>query len=376
MKSLYYGCMPAERDGGAVVFYYQLRKMYELDKTNEYYLIPKVKSQVDKTALPFAKFVFPNKKEYIPQLMEKLGIKTFWSFHIANGLDELVDPIHEVDGKIINWQTIHWTTDMIFTMENIKKIDYWVAPTNYARSVLNQIGKIPSVKISVIPHGVDREKFYPEPHEMNKFRSEHGISPKTKVILFSGRLDTWKGIQNVIPVIRYFTEKYDCVFVIKAHPDENSKISLGLDLIFSTIASRNPKVFYSPKWVKPEEMENIFHSLDILLSPTGHEGFNVPLIESMACGKPVLTTNLTNHREIVGKAGLMFKPTVKVGVCDKVQPIKVLSPQQIKDGLEYLLQNPELCEEMGEIGKERVKKYFDLEKVSMAWLELLKYVEG
>jgi len=358
VKSLYYGCVPWERDGGAVVLYYQLRKMYELDKTNEYYLIPKVRSQVDKKALPFAKYVFPKQKQFIPEIMKKLGIKTFWSFHIAQGLDDLVDPIHSCGGKIVNWQTIHWTSDQIFTMENLDKIDFWVAPTNYARSVLNQIGKIPSSKISVIPHGVDREKFYPVPHEFDRFRSEHGISPKTKVILFSGRLDLWKGIHNLIPVIRYFTEKYDCAFIIKAHPDRNSGTSLGLDMVFSTIAFRNPRVLYIPEWVKPEEMERILRSLDILLSPSGHEGFNVPLIESMACGKPVFTTNLANHREIVDKAGLLF-----------------LSSEQIKEGLEYLLENPELCEEMGEIGKERVKRYFDLEKVSRAWLELLKYVE-
>jgi glycosyltransferase involved in cell wall biosynthesis len=362
------------KDGGAVVTYYQLLKMHELDPKHEFFVIPKAPEEADKRVLSFANFVIPKQMTYLYLIMQKLQIKTFWSFHIAQNLDPYVEGIHSVGGKIINWQTIHWVTDMIFTMDHIKDIDHWVAPTLFARSIMIQNGIEPD-RITYIPHGVDITKFFKEPHKDNEWRKEIGIKPETKVILFSGRLDLWKGIHNLIPVVREFTEKYDVVFAIKGHPDMNNQTSKNLDFVMTTIHSRNPKFIYIPEWLSPDKMEILMRAADIVLSPSGHEGFNVPLAESMACARPVLTTALANHKEIVGKAGIFFKPTEQVGLCDNVQPIKVLSPEQIRDGLTYLLDNPNLCEELGTIGQERCKKLFNLETVSSNWLQLLERID-
>jgi len=375
MKSAYFGCVPWEHDGGAVVLYYQLLEMHRLDPTHEFFLIPKVLEELDKRVFPFAKFITGWKKmEHLALIMKELEIKILWSFHIAQNLDPLIEPIHEIGGKVINWQTIHWATDRIFTMDHIRDVDHWVAPTHFARNTLIQVGNISPEKITVIPHGIKLDSFYPENHEENVFRKENGIKPETKVILFSGRLDLWKGIQNLIPIIRELTTKYDCAFVIKGTPDKGNDKSRGLDLIFTTIHQRNPRLVYIPYWLNPEEMEVVMRGADIILSPTGHEGFNVPLGEGMACGKPVFTTALANHKEIVGKAGLLFKPIEQVGICDAVQPIRVLTTQQLYEGLKYLLENPRLCEEMGTIGRERAEKLFSLETVSKSWLELLEKI--
>lgn len=364
-KILHFGPLWGEKDGGAVVNYYLWSKYYELFPMVEQYGIPKNIEELDPTAMPFISYLQGDKLGgQISEFMSRFEIPVVEAFHIAENIASHIDPIHDVGGKIILHQTIHWANDQVFKCTGLPYLDSIVAPTEYAKKILITEGKIKASNITVIPHGVDTRKFYP--HE-TLLRREWGLEDKS-VILYCGRLDTWKGVDQLIPCFKPLIEKYNAVFIIRGEDFSKDK---KLDYIFTTISSRNPNVIYLPQWKSPAFIEELMATCDIYVSPTGHEGFNVPLVEAMACGKPVLATRLANHEEILrGTDNSLMTPSVKVGIVNETQDVLVPNSNTIFGGLTMLLNDPERCKLLGAVGRKKAVEQFDLTKITIAWHNL------
>jgi glycosyltransferase involved in cell wall biosynthesis len=52
----------------------------------------------------------------------------------------------------------------------------------------------------------------------------------------------------------------------------------------------------------------IYNAANVLLAPSFHEGFGMTLLESLACGTPVITSNVSAMPEVVGDAGILIAP--------------------------------------------------------------------
>ncbi len=87
--------------------------------------------------------------------------------------------------------------------------------------------------------------------------------------------------------------------------------------------------------------------LDISVVPSLREPFGRVIIESMACAKPVVATNVGGALDIITKeTGLLFP---------------VNDHEALAEALIYLIENPKVREEMGKAGRERVAKNFTIE---------------
>jgi len=364
-KILHWGCLPAERDGGAVVNFYLWSKYYELFPMVEQYGIPKNIEELDPTAMPFISYLQGDKLGgQISEFMSRFGIPVVEAFHIAENICPHIEPIHNVGGKVILHQTVHWDNDQVFKCKLLNQLDHVVAPTVYAKKILTVKGKIKASNITVIPHGVDTRKFYPH---KTLLRREWGLQNKP-VILYCGRLDTWKGVHQLIKCFKPLIRDYNAVFIIRG---EDFSKERKLDRIFSLIHKNNPNVIYLPEWEPPAFIEELMATCDIYVSPTGHEGFNVPLVEAMACGKSVLTTRLPNHEEILyGTDNPLMTPTVKVGVVNEEKDVLVPRSDEIYGGLKLLLEDPERCKLLGLKGRKNVMERFDLTQVAIKWHKL------
>lgn len=80
------------------------------------------------------------------------------------------------------------------------------------------------------------------------------------------------------------------------------------DLIFTGFTSR-------------EELETLYHEATALLFLSRFEGFGFPVLEAMANGCPVITTNVTSIPEVAGDAALMFDPDNTLGITAAMQKL-------------------------------------------------------
>jgi glycosyltransferase involved in cell wall biosynthesis len=95
-------------------------------------------------------------------------------------------------------------------------------------------------------------------------------------------------------------------------------------------------------YVAAEDLPALYAAADLFAFPSLYEGFGVPVLEAMACGAPVLTSNVSATAEVAGEAALLIDP---------------LSVASIREGLRSLLSDEALRARLSRRGVERAAQF-------------------
>lgn len=93
-----------------------------------------------------------------------------------------------------------------------------------------------------------------------------------------------------------------------------------------------------PGWIDQADLPSVFSLASLYLYPSNLEAFPIPLTEAMACGTPILTSNVNGLKEIAGDAALLMDPT---------------DTESISNGITQILSDSELHESLSRKGLER-----------------------
>jgi glycosyltransferase involved in cell wall biosynthesis len=88
--------------------------------------------------------------------------------------------------------------------------------------------------------------------------------------------------------------------------------------------------------VSLDRLIELYRSADLFVFPSFYEGFGLPVLEAMACGCPVVTSNTTSLPEVVGDAGIMVEPSDVHGLAKAMYDVLTndgLRRDMIKKGL-------------------------------------------
>ena len=90
-------------------------------------------------------------------------------------------------------------------------------------------------------------------------------------------------------------------------------------------------------YVSERELARYYSSARLLAYPSLYEGFGLPPLEAMACGCPVVTSNVSSLPEVVGDAGITVDPNDTDGLAQAMRRVLTdskLREDMIKKGLE------------------------------------------
>ena len=113
-----------------------------------------------------------------------------------------------------------------------------------------------------------------------------------------------------------------------------------------------------PDWIDQADMPSVFSLASLYLYPSNLEAFPIPLTEAMACGTPILTSNVNGLKEIAGDAALLMDPN---------------DTDSIADGIVRILSNKELHHTLSCKGMER-SSLFTWDRCAQDTLSLLERV--
>ncbi len=232
-----------------------------------------------------------------------------------------------------------------------REVDLFIARSERARCALISEG-VDEERVRVIGHGVDTDRFKPGERD-KKLCREIGIEPDRFIILFVGRLFWTKGIFALADAAKLLlrdpeVRRLDPVFLLVGEGDERSGLEkrlevLGISPFFKIIGNQ------------PYGRLPMIHRLcDIFVLPSIStryvlEQFGIVIIESMATGKPVVSTHCGAIDEVVGDAGILVQPN------DSYRLYKALLK---------LCLNADLRSELGESGLARVRERFTHKRVA------------
>lgn len=85
-------------------------------------------------------------------------------------------------------------------------------------------------------------------------------------------------------------------------------------------------------YVSNQELVQLYNLCTVVVLPSWHEGFGLPVLEAMQCGKAVITANTSSLPEVVGRDDALFDPFDTNDITDKI--VKVLSDETFRSELE------------------------------------------
>lgn len=199
-----------------------------------------------------------------------------------------------------------------------------------------QILNLEPDRISVVPNAVEAG-FQPLPaNQVQSIRQKYGIQPGTFCLLNVGSDHRRKNILNILQSLAVLQQAGVSFVFWKVGSDftvEQQELIQHLQL--------QQVVRY---WGKPDRatLVELYNAADVLVSPSLFEGFGMTLLEAMACGTPVITSNVSSMPEVVGDSGMLVDPN---------------SSQAIAHAVLDLYKNPPLYTDLVEKGLTRVKPF-------------------
>jgi glycosyltransferase involved in cell wall biosynthesis len=136
----------------------------------------------------------------------------------------------------------------------------------------------------------------------------------------------------------------------------------GKSIIFNDVKIQKlpPRVHLTGR-VADEFLPTLYSGALAFVYPSLYEGFGLPLLEAMACGTPVLTSNVTAMPEVVGDAGLLVDP---------------YDVEAIAHGIRRLVEDSALREELRKKGLERAKQFTWERTAELTWTVLEEAMES
>lgn len=185
----------------------------------------------------------------------------------------------------------------------VKEADHIITVSNFSKKELVSGYGLKADKISVVYNGVS-SAYHPLPEDEQQEVRDKNFSGQP-FFLYLGAIHPRK---NILTLIRAF-EKYkkekgaDHCLVIAGRPSWYTR-----EIFKAVDASPNRDEIYVTGFVEITLARKFIASATALVYPSRYEGFGLPVIEAMASGTAVITSNVASLPEVAGDAALFFDP--------------------------------------------------------------------
>ncbi len=189
--------------------------------------------------------------------------------------------------------------------KHIKESNALICVSRYVESRLNSMG---IHNTTVIPNAIDRNVF----HRTERPRKRLGIKKDAKVILFVGRLSPEKGIIELMKAFKKPSMRNNTLYIIGSGP---------LKWLCKLYSLKHKNIVFVGR-VEENLLREYYSAADLTVAPSKwNEAFGMVIIESMACGTPVLSSAKGAIPEIVsdGRTGFLLKRITPDSIANAIE---------------------------------------------------------
>ena len=265
------------------------------------------------------------------ELKKRLGIKQVHTYHSLG---------------VIKYKTIEniplvASQRLLVEKEILETVERIVATSpqeqEHMRSLVSQKGEI-----DIIPCGTDIQQFGSVTREAARTRLE--IAPEAKVVLYVGRFDPRKGIETLVRAVgeSKFYESKQLQLIIGGGCTPGNSDAKERDRIAGIVNELDmDKCTSLPGCLSREILPAYYAAADVCVVPSHYEPFGLVAIEAMACGTPVVASDV---------GGLQFTVVnEETGLLVPPQNVPAFN-----HAIDQILSHPEWQQELGKAAKKRV----------------------
>jgi len=248
----------------------------------------------------------------------------------------LIASAHALYGDVVQWESgpvkAMVMSQAFFDRVNMQNADHVTVGSEYGKRRIAELYGIPPEKITAIPHGMATPPWMPLVDARPRTPNNH------PVVLAVGKMYPRKRVDLLVRAMPMLIEKYPTIetrIVGNGLEYENVRalsVALGVDDHMTWLSHVADDEVFAHEW----------RQADVFCHPSSQETFGYVYLEAMRLGKPIVATTASTGEEVIGDAGILVAPN---------------DPAAIAHGIDTLLANPALREELSRRGRQRAARY-------------------
>lgn len=294
----------------------------------------------------------------LPRLTRQAKIDVLHSLHYTKPLwPGCASVVTFHDMTFFLYPHLHTRSKRIFfpiaTRMSARQAKAIIADSESTRQDIIRLLRVSEEKVFTVLLGVD-PSFRPIKDSALKKRIEEHYHLPDKFILYLGMVEPRK---NLPMLIRAYNE------LVERGAEEHLVVAGRFGWMYEDIF-RLVELFglkdrvHFTGYVSQNDLPVVYNLARVFVYPTLYEGFGLPPLEAMACGVPVITTNVSSLPEIVGDAGILIPANDRVALVN---------------ALENVLNNREISAELAAKGPQRAAQ-FTWERTARQTLKVYQHV--
>ena len=182
----------------------------------------------------------------------------------------------------------------------VRRARHVIAVSHYTKERLVNLLGVSDRKITVIHHGLS-EDFYPRPErEVQEILTKYGINNPYALAVSS--LEPRKNLRRLLGAWESLDDLNEAASLVVAG-------AKGSPAVFQDCGVTNiPKGVLFTGYVPDEDLPALYSGAKALVYPSLNEGFGLPVLEALACGTRVISSNSTSIPEVAGGMALLIDP--------------------------------------------------------------------
>jgi len=294
----------------------------------------------------------------------------------------------------------------------VRKADIKVAMSKFGQELTSYQLRINDVEY--IPHGVNTNTFSPIDKKIarKEIFTKLGINiPNPEEAFIFGcvaRLNKRKHHMRLLEAFRIFLEKNEerrknCYLYLHLDPKDSLYIGdpnhdyffleqievrgIANNVIITPERLPNNSTYEMTQGISEMDLALLYNAFDVHVLTTGGEGFGIPIVEAMACGKPNILTDYTTSREFIDinekgeeisldeKRGITVDPSILYMEMCGVRKAWV-DVKKFASAMDMYYEQPDIMEKHGKNAREFAVKNYSWEVVDKMWLELFERIHN
>jgi D-inositol-3-phosphate glycosyltransferase len=205
----------------------------------------------------------------------------------------------------------------------LRRADRIIAATIAEVTQLRFLYRASSNRLVVIPPGVDVTHFYPIPADEAKMYI--GLKPEDRMVLYVGRIEPLKGVDTLIEAMSCLQLKEERPVHLAiiggdpaASPQEMSAEMARLQKLCDDLSVGQTVVFLGKR--DQDKLPYYYSAAELVVMPSHYESFGMVALEAMACGTPVIASEVGGLAYLVrdGETGFTIPDQEPEMLCEKI----------------------------------------------------------
>jgi len=216
----------------------------------------------------------------------------------------------------------------------LRRMDAVITVSEHSRQiVMGRLG-VPAERVFTVYSGNDNQHFRPVADARAKLAERYGFPDDLhrKIMLYVGAEFPRKNLATIFRTLKRLPSN---ISLLKVGAPGGERFRVHTKKMIAELALKDRVVFFDQ--VSEEDLPLFYSAADVYICASFVEGFGHPVLEAMACGTPVVSSNVAALPEITGDAAILVSPEDTDAFAEAIEKVlcdKVLRERMVASGLQ------------------------------------------